>query len=519
MEYGFDPKRCPAEYYRPKFGQAHTDRFLAWPAYVYKVQAPKPQPRKIDIFKKAVLGCYRIKSYTFEEIAGYLKLHPELVALIYSQLLNSKYIDTHGKLTEQGSQLLKEEDTHEDCDPDHFVTGFIYQDPWTQRFWPRFKEQPQTVELILSQDSSEFPKIEVGTRGEPKPQRVFWVCPEPDEILPRTPEPHDILQVIQKHSRALKNIQRVEKDREMEENRSLQAPPSDLEKITLIEDIPKQVFLVTRVYIPKEDAISEDSWLVCDPFGLGESFWLREMIQKRREKNKGLDHELKRMFEPLKEKYAKDACELFEVVNSLAEEEIERHLTFTIRSSELFELLLKMERMYQEVLFQKENLSEEKLQNVLIQAQNVLERMFYILWQANKEVYKNATALLTDDKDSNQNILNATAESIGVKIPLPDSIVRIHKGKIEWFAKTGSESLGARIAASLLAAYHNQNHPFALMLREEPGLIHDLDTIATLRNKKAAHDNPKEKLSFEEVTIVRSHVFEALTLFQKHFSV
>ena len=237
MEYGFDPKRCPAEYYFPKFRKAHTLRFLAWPAYVYKVQAPKPRSRKIDIFKKAVLGCYRIKSYTFKEIAGYLKLHPELVALIYSQLQNSNYIDSHGKLTEEGLNLLKEEENHEDCEPDHFVTGFVYQDPWTQRFWPRFIEQPQTVEL---QDSSDFPKIKLGTKGEPRSERVFWVCPKPDEILPRTPEPQEILDVIRKHSRSLRNLQRVE-EFEIEENQSLQTRPPYLGKITLIEDLPKQV--------------------------------------------------------------------------------------------------------------------------------------------------------------------------------------------------------------------------------------------------------------------------------------
>lgn len=96
----------------------------------------------------------------------------------------------------RGREML-EEDT---LDAQEVVSGYVFQDPWTCKLWPRMvvREEPQAVEY--PDNAKGYPRLLWGTKDNPSREYAHLVFPEAG-LAPATPRPEHILQASVQQSR------------------------------------------------------------------------------------------------------------------------------------------------------------------------------------------------------------------------------------------------------------------------------------------------------------------------------
>lgn len=99
-------KETPILYYEARSHQRWLNReYILFPAYYYRVLAPRVSSRKLNILEKAVLGICRIGAFTAQEIGEKLDIGGDLSALIISELQYNNFIDHQGLITKKESKF------------------------------------------------------------------------------------------------------------------------------------------------------------------------------------------------------------------------------------------------------------------------------------------------------------------------------------------------------------------------------------------------------------------------------
>ena len=200
MAFNFT-REAPVLNFGPRRPREHSKRtsweYILWPAWAYRVVAPRVRDRQLNMFQRAVLGLCRTGQHDFASIGEKLAIHPDLAAFILVELTDLGYVDGDGLATEPGFRVLSEDamDVHD------MVAGYIFQDPWNGELWPRFVEQLDYCDLEY--DESGFPRLLLGSTGKPWRQGAFMVLPT-NSPGPTQPSPAKVVSAVSRHRKGMR---------------------------------------------------------------------------------------------------------------------------------------------------------------------------------------------------------------------------------------------------------------------------------------------------------------------------
>ena len=483
--FNFTPV-APALNFRPRHHARWSSRqFLLWPAWAYRVVAPRVRQRKLDVLQRAIMGLCRASVHRVDSIAEHLSVHTDLVAFILSELMDLGYLDQHGLPTEQGARVL-EDDSFE---TQEMVAGYVFQDPWSGDLWPRFVESLDYCELDFSE--SGFPSVLLGTTGKPRRYRTFTVLPRA-QVSPATPSAAAVVQAVAQHRKGLRF---KETDESYDEGfGSFVASGVQINRVSFINDEPQAVFLLTYLYVPESDLGATD-WYACDPFGLGQSVRLRRRVEAVMHEVPGLFGVVNQLVgETLHASY-EDQQRWLETIHLKAGLEIDRRLTVSFRTSSVFEQVLELESARQEMRSIGRDCPERKIKEVLRAGVKVLEAVFssiavtYPLGDIWKRVWVSRVDRRTGRQhlapQQDRSVYSATYEgafrSLGFAAPVPDALLNVKPGQVRSVAEyRDSWRLRPFVTATALLAQRDPAHPLARAAARSPGLIGAIDEIATV---------------------------------------
>lgn len=494
MGYEFRPDSTPVLYYKPKnhvpFKQG-CRRFLLWPAYGYRVLAPRATRKKTNLFQKAVLGFCRSGQTDAAVIANFLHLDTDLVTYILVELRRAGLLNVDYLPTIEGNKLLQEE---LDEAPAEIVTGIVFQEPWQNKLWPRVMEKVEFAPAEI-RGEEKFPVLVLGTKGNP---REYWpfVKRVGLDATPFTPTSIDILNALRRHKRDLARGGSPSSFAEIEDEEILimDVDVPDLEKIELISEEPEPFYLTTYIYIPEVDA-RPGEWYVCDPFGIGASSLLYKYIEQQLSNDLVLKEFIDRfLIEVFGEKDSSGTDSL--TLEELAKEEVKSKLSVFIETYPFFDQLVAMERSFQEVGLYPSEPPKDKLGDVLIKAGKALEAVFAYL-RSRFPIDSVTEIYATPDWQYRYSLLNDISENLGFRTPIPRNLANYPPKNIHRAAKNGSGTLGERLVIALLTARKEPEHPLRKVANHMPDLLERISMIIKIRGF-SAHDTRYE-ISMAEV--------------------
>ncbi|MFO0449068.1 MAG: hypothetical protein ACK52I_10485 [Pseudomonadota bacterium] len=485
MKFDLD---TPILYYDPKSKEKWRDRrFFLYPAWMYRVVAPRTSYNKLNILEKAVLGLANAGVQSAEPIGKHLEIHKDLAALILSELSDRNLINNYGIPTEQGNRLLRDEifTTEEP------IAGYIFQDVWTNELMPRFIDIEERADTRLN--PSGFPELNLGSVGQPNYQTL--VMPRVHDLSPQTPNPKDILKAVRSYSKALaSNTSDLDVD-DMPEESLHNSQILSLKRISFIEEEPTAIWLATFLYLPNDDP----DWLVCDPFGLGDSPWLRKAIKKQFEKDNFRELQKRILGKSESRDDQGTLSKLMEMYRSDAEQRVEFKLTMAIRRyDDIYASLVRMESDRAQIkALDAAKQQDPLIESCLIQCQKVGEQIFKYIspkYSPNNEWRQ----LSNNDKNGNRKFINDLAKQLGFTVPLPATLTDVKQGKVRNAAEYGSQSLRPHILAALLATRIFADHPLRNLAKKHPDILSKLDQLATLRDS-SSHASTRASPNLTEV--------------------
>lgn len=524
-------KETPILYYEARSSQRWLKQeYILFPAYYYRVLAPRVSSRKLNILEKAVLGICRIGAFTAEEIGEKLDIGRDLSALIISELQYNNFIDHQGLITKKGKQILQDEL----IETEDLIAGYVFQEPWQGELFPRFIENLEYAETRFNDNG--YPELVLGTTGKPFYQKIFMPLPINNTLMVK-PTPRDILRAIKTHNQTLTNRHRENDVEANEQLWNIEKQP-DLKRISFIEEQPQPVWLATFIYTPESnfDEFTENNWQICDPFGDRDSPWLYRQINKCLKKQddfplqKSINNLLDNNTKLNKSKERKERDDEMKIIYEEAINIIENKLSLEIlKWDDLYKALIVIERTYLEIELynpNSENIKKnnyfinDKLEDIVIKCQKLLENVFLII--ADKYSTEKCWHILDDrDKEYNKIILEKVVEKIGFKplknesnnncLKLPKSLLSVDINKIKSASDYQSGSLRGYLIASLLTAYNNEQHPLYFFAEKMPSLLFELDKLAELRNKSGHYSS--QKLTQDMVKKQIDLVYQLIELF------
>lgn len=450
---------------RLTFGKDSTAKWVLWPVFAWRVVAPIPKERKLNLFQRAVLGFARAGVVRALDVADRMLISFDLAGLVVSELQNMGFIDHTGQPTSRGLKALAEVDEEP---PDEARVGHVFSDPFSGKLWPRFLAGDLPVADVDLNESG-WPVLLSGSAGDPWKDRTFCLLPGGgDALIAGRPNAKDILNAARRHRRQ-RNFDEVDDDRDVPR----------LQRVSFVDDQPHPYFFALRV---RRDNFGD--WLVDDPFGHGESVGLRAQLEERLDIHKGLRAWLAPLVgaDPLAPTLSQYQTE--------ASWRVEERLTLGIRQHEiLYERLVAMHRAKLEA--EEDTAPRDKWEDVLVKAQKALERTLHLVQLPYLE---KETRLYNDlaerDKAFNQRYLNALAEDLGFQTPLPERLTAVRRGKIQYAEGMMKGGLQPILLVALLWAKLDIDHPLRVAATRQPDLLHRIHELASARDS-GAHDGPE----------------------------
>lgn len=443
-------------------GNDRDAKLVLWPVFAWRVVAPVPRDRKLNLFQQAVLGLARAGISRFVDVADRLIITPDLAGLVMLELQNMALVDHAGVPTKRGIEML--EDIEEDP-PDEARVGHVLTDPFTGKLWPRFLSGDLPVADVELNENG-WPVLLSGSAGDPWMDPTFSVLPGGrDAVIMARPSPHEVLRAARRHRRQ-RHFDEVNDDRDVPR----------LQRVSFVDDRPHPYLFALRMR--RHDS---GDWMVDDPFGHGEAVDLRARLEERMDSHEGL----RRWLAPLVG--SDPSAPTLGHLQAEAVWKVEERLTLAIRHHDTVQdRLVAMQRALLEA--SSEEAPPDKWDDVLVKAQRAVERGLSTVY----EPYRNTrpalyTRLADSDKEFNRRHLDAIAGDLGFPAPLPVTLSSVRRGKVQYAEQRMSGSLRPLLVLALLCADHDEDHPLRRAARTHPDLLHRLDELATARDR-AAHD-------------------------------
>ena len=464
---------------RLSFGKDPSVRWVLWPVFVWRVVAPVPKERKLNVFQRAVLGLARAGVVRVADVADRLLIAPDLAALVVQELVEHLgLLDYSGKPTKRGLEWL--EDLEQEP-IDEARVGHVFSEAFTGKLWARFLTGDLPIADTEVNDDG-WPMLLSGSAGDPWKDRTFSVLPGArDSVVMARPDVKDVLRVARLHRR--------QRQREFAEIVDEARDVPHLKRVSFIDDSPQPFLVALRV---RRHASGD--WVVDDPFGHGESVELRARMEERLDSNNGLRSWLAPLVgsDP-------NAPALGHLQNE-ATWKVEERLTIAIREHEVVRgKLVAMQRALLEA--ESYDAPADKWNDVLVKADGA------VMWalRAMHTRYAMARPPFFEDFDripvKSRSPISEAARAIGLATQVPSRILSITRSQVK-DAEKGKGSLRSVMVLSLLAARWNEDHPLRRALKARPDLLQRLDELASDRNP-AAHGGDTAQ------SIVHRHVATA----------
>jgi hypothetical protein len=455
---------------RLNFGKDPSVRWVLWPVFAWRVVAPVPKERKLNVFQRAVLGLARAGVVCTGDVADRLLIAPDLVALVVQELVEQLgLLDYWGKPTKRGLEWLED---FEQEPADEARVGHVLSDAFTGTLWARFLTGDLPIADVEMNDDG-WPVLLSGSAGDPWKDRTFSVLPGArDAIVMARPDVKDVLRVARLHRR--------QRQRDFEELIDDARDVPRLQRVSFIDDRPQPYLFALRVR--RHDS---GDWMVEDPFGHGESIELRTRMEERLDSNKGLRPWLAPLIgsDP-------DTPTLAHLQTEAAWK-VEERLTVSIRQHEVVQQqLVAMQRALLEA--ESHDAPADKWNDVLVKADGA------VLWalRVMHRPYAEASPPFCADFDRmpvpSRNPIAEAAGAVGLLGDVPKRILSITRSQVK-DAEKGRGSLRSALVLALLAARWNQDHPLRRALAIHPDLLFRIDELASDRNPAAhggAHTSP-----------------------------
>lgn len=245
---------------------------LLWPVHAWRVVAPEPHDQPLNVLQRAVLRFQLTGAREHVKVGTLLGVDPELVAFIAQELVQMDLLGASGAVTARGRRMLEDAE----LDVGAMRVGWVFQDTWTGRLWPRFVANLEHADVEVDEEGRAW--VWSGSKGSPRRDWVFVVRAGDAPAAP--PQPIEVLNAASRHRRQARRIRRAGLDLEG-------VPAEAVHQVSLISDQPELVHLLTFAYVPEEVADEDEPWYVADPFGFGASVPLREDLERLRDRAGG----------------------------------------------------------------------------------------------------------------------------------------------------------------------------------------------------------------------------------------
>ena len=475
--------------YGPKGAHEH-DRaeriYLVWPCAAWRIVAPLPSDRQINIFQKAVLGLCRTGSYPVSEIASTLHLHPRLIEAIGMELTGFGWVDpATWRPTPKGLAMLSEEESAMDS----LVTGWVFQDPRSGDLWPFFSRQ---LQLQDTAPHTEPTRLVLLLGSADKPRKTYaWQLDS--QASPGRPSSEAVLTAIKRFRRRekLKGFMRLAAS-------GLDEPlsggsPDMLSRIAFISDQPEPVGLVTFGYLPSGGGLLPQ---ICDPFGFGcaEEMW--RQLGRLAQQDEAASGAQRKLLDLANAQDAPDLEQQLRRQKQTAEAYLIERLSLDIKAfSGVFEHLADAQHNLSLAIAMGTN-PQGQLAPAMGSCRKTLEALLKEV--ARKSPLADAYKLLTGDHKLDRATVEDIASKLGFNCPLPNKLRDSIQGqgspndtkkRVQSIGKDLKQvySLTAAIVATLLACSMDNHHPFRLAAKRDPDLLAKLISIIDLGNP-ASHD-------------------------------
>jgi hypothetical protein len=513
--------------FNPRRSKEHGTRdsweYVLWPAWAYRVVAPSPRRRKLNTFQRAIMGLCRAGLNNNERVAEKLAVHQDLAAFILIELTELGYLDSYGIPTERGLAVIAgdEDDDHD------LVCGFVFQDPWTGELWPRFVEQLNYCELEYRDNG--FPQLVRGSKGKRRLQSAFMVIPDriPD---PSRPTPKQVMLAVAGQRRAIRQVNQLAEP-EDEHDVEVDLSPVRLGRVSFIEDQAAPVFLTTYFYLTGKTGNVADSkdWYACDPFGMGTSNRLRRSAETVMQGKRPLLDVVDRLVAGGVHGGIEEHRAYFELLRMKASRAVDRRLSLNIRVSSAYEELVEMELQRQHAISLGRSCGDTQLKAGLRGCLKSLEALFagmaqdYPLGDIWRRVYVERTNKKTGRCDwvpfDERKLIRAeflkAAEQVGFSSSVPESFLNVKPGQVRNVADRGDHwRLRPLVAATLLKAQEDAEHPLRSAAARDPNLLADIDKVAEAGG--AAGHAGRSKGSFDDLDDIIESTYKIADVLTGH---
>lgn len=492
MAASFDTTTTPIldfGYYRPS--QYIERKRIAFPAYAYRVLCPIPTGERLNPFQRAVLHFVSIGVIETAKMAENLRLHPDLMALVSTELQGMGLLKDTGQLTPKGQQAINEDDGLNY----QLQTAYVFQNVWTGSLLPRVKSHLEYAEVEY--DEKGKPLVREGSHGDPEQYSPYFLY-APDASY----EPIDsetILRVVQQHQRHSKANEDSHFSNEIDiDIDDIVSLPVEMDRVQSISQSPTAVYLLTWLYF-LEDTL-EDGWYVSDPFGLGIAPWLYQAIQVRRQNDNAL-HKWLESFE-IKHRKDADSVKYKDDVALITEDTLIEIFGPQILEHPYYDRLFQFEYRLHEI----RQTQQGSYEDLIVQLAKIIEQALRDMQSASCQTiaYPNV------DRAFRQQQLDQCAERIGLTLPVPGYYANISPYKVNNAVRKAQGTIAELLIALLLGAIQNEEHPLRHITEIDPGFLVNLAQLAQDRNK-SAHASDKQ-FDMETVESHRQHVFKFLNV-------
>ncbi len=453
---------------------------LLWPVWAYRVVAPEFTSQSINIFQKMILGMFKVGVTTITEVNDHLDLGRDLIAYIFSELQMKGYLNSDGRLTDKGIDYYNDESIAET----NQIIGYVFQDPFSGNLWNRFATDPYN-NIIEADNSPDSPglMLEVGSTGRPHKKYGFRVLP-PSNSVPTTPNSREILYAIQKYKFALKNKRKALRQNNIEMNNDINYEAPHLSAVSVIEDEPTPMFLVSAVHI-KEEKDASTGWFGTDPFGLGESWDMRQIIQSVMQDDLHLQKYIRNFIGDEIADGAQDYDSFMRNIEEAAVISLEARFSSKVKDVPgLFESLVMLSSRH--TVFQNSKRNSSMLLEDLIRASSEpLESILAHIIDRYPISTSTLDQILSKDIEHNKSIYNSIAESFGYRVPLPDRISSVKPGKVFGVIAYNTSTLRPITLLGLVAARQYEDHPLRFIGKTRPDLFELIESVSVNRDDKS----------------------------------
>jgi hypothetical protein len=445
-------------------------KWLLWPAFAFRVQIAKRHSRPFNLFQRAVLDLCEAGVRDARGIHERLALSPDLVAFLLAQLCAMHLLDEHHRLTVRARRTLAGE---EEPLPTQ-SSGYVFVDAHSHRLWPRLHlGSLQPVEAQI--DPKEHQYFLRGTRGTPKrtTARVLWPSRQQSPVQPSALE---LRKVVRQHFRRAAAFAH-EAPSAQQAHASLD--DMNLDDMRLVGTEPEPVFVPACVFFAKD--ARQQTWFVTDPCGLGVSDVLRpglEELARDKKSTHGVDTLLAQLGAKASHVDGGDLALLLAQVHRNAAARLAHRLGegAALLPNDVINKLVDADTLADEP-------DARQIDAFLANAHAALEALF--AWLASLHMNPGALgALSNDNMPHNAELLRAIVVKLGFATSdAVDGLLRVRGASVKGALRHGNKSLRECLAATLLAAATDPNHPLAALAAREPRALQLIARLKAMRDQ------------------------------------